>query len=52
MRWSVHSAVAALITPPDIVSMILLAIPMCLLYELGLLAVRWLLPHDRVRATT
>ncbi len=45
-------AVAALITPPDIVSMILLAIPMCLLYELGLLAVRWLLPHDRVRATT
>jgi len=35
-------AVAALITPPDITSMIMLAIPMCLLYELGLLAVRWL----------
>ncbi|WP_426662157.1 twin-arginine translocase subunit TatC [Rhodanobacter aciditrophus] len=38
-------AVAALITPPDITSMILLAIPMCLLYELGILAVRWLLPQ-------
>jgi sec-independent protein translocase protein TatC len=37
-------AVAALITPPDITSMIMLAIPMCLLYELGILAVRWLLP--------
>ncbi|MBD8897735.1 twin-arginine translocase subunit TatC [Rhodanobacter sp. DHG33] len=37
-------AVAALITPPDITSMVMLAIPMCLLYELGILAVRWLLP--------
>ena len=37
-------AVAALVTPPDITSMILLAVPMCLLYELGILAVRWLLP--------
>jgi sec-independent protein translocase protein TatC len=35
-------AIAALITPPDITSMIMLAIPMCLLYELGVLAVRWL----------
>ncbi|MDO1528982.1 twin-arginine translocase subunit TatC [Fulvimonas sp. R45] len=37
-------AIAAVITPPDVTSMIMLAIPMCLLYELGLLAVRWLLP--------
>lgn len=37
-------AVAAVVTPPDITSMIMLAIPMCLLYELGLLAVRWLVP--------
>jgi sec-independent protein translocase protein TatC len=36
-------AVAAVVTPPDITSMIMLAIPMCLLYELGVLAVRWLL---------
>jgi sec-independent protein translocase protein TatC len=38
-------AVAAVITPPDITSMIMLAIPMCLLYELGIVAVRWLLPQ-------
>lgn len=37
-------AVAAVVTPPDITSMIMLAVPMCLLYELGLLAVRWLVP--------
>lgn len=36
-------AVAAVVTPPDITSMIMLAIPMCLLYEVGILAVRWLL---------
>jgi sec-independent protein translocase protein TatC len=30
-------AVAAIITPPDGFSMLALAIPMCLLYELGLL---------------
>jgi len=35
--------VAAFITPPDITSMIMLAVPMCLLYELGILAVAWLL---------
>jgi sec-independent protein translocase protein TatC len=29
--------VAAVVTPPDAVSMFSLAIPMCLLYELGLL---------------
>ena len=40
-------AIAAFITPPDITSMIMLAVPMCLLYELGILAVRWLLhPKD------
>ncbi|MDY0020869.1 twin-arginine translocase subunit TatC [Arenimonas caeni] len=29
---------AAVITPPDVVSQLMLAIPMCLLYELGILA--------------
>lgn len=29
--------VAAVVTPPDVVSQLLLAIPMCLLYELGIL---------------
>lgn len=37
--------VAAVLTPPDVVSQLLLAIPMCLLYELGILAARWLLPR-------
>ena len=31
---------AALITPPDVVSQLLLAIPMCLLYEAGILAAK------------
>lgn len=39
--------IAALITPPDVVSQLMLAIPMCLLYELGIVAAGWLKPrHD------
>lgn len=34
--------IAAILTPPDVVSQLLLAIPMCLLYELGMVAARWL----------
>lgn len=33
--------VAAVLTPPDVLSQIMLAIPMCLLFELGLLAARF-----------
>jgi sec-independent protein translocase protein TatC len=43
-------AIAAVVTPPDITSMIMLAIPMCLLYELGVLAVRWLLKPNPAEA--
>ena len=32
---------AAVVTPPDVVSQLALAIPMCLLYELGILASRF-----------
>jgi len=32
--------VAAIVTPPDVISQLLLAIPMCLLYEVGILAAR------------
>lgn len=32
--------VAAIVTPPDVISQLLLAIPMCVLYEVGLLAAR------------
>lgn len=34
--------IAAVLTPPDVISQLMLAIPMCILYELGLLAARWL----------
>lgn len=34
--------IAAILTPPDVVSQLLLAIPMCLLYELGIFASRFL----------
>lgn len=33
--------VAAIVTPPDVLSQLLLAVPMCLLYELGLIAARF-----------
>ncbi|MCY7354051.1 MAG: twin-arginine translocase subunit TatC, partial [Lysobacter sp.] len=35
---------AAVITPPDVISQLLLAIPMVVLYEIGILAARWLAP--------
>ena len=33
--------VAAIVTPPDVLSQLALAIPMCLLYEVGILGSRW-----------
>ena len=36
---------AALITPPDVISQLLLAIPMCLLYEAGILASKLVAPR-------
>ncbi|HVR80599.1 MAG TPA: twin-arginine translocase subunit TatC [Luteimonas sp.] len=38
--------VAAVITPPDVVSQLLLAIPMVVLYELGILAARAVAPRE------
>jgi len=32
--------IAAIVTPPDVISQLLLAVPMCLLYEVGILAAR------------
>lgn len=44
---------AAIITPPDVVSQLMLAIPMCLLYEAGIIAARLLAPKpDAVRDET
>lgn len=39
--------IAAVVTPPDVVSQLLLAIPMCLLFELGLFAARFVPPRTR-----
>lgn len=38
-------AVGMFLTPPDVISQTLLALPMWLLFELGLVLSRWLLPH-------
>ena len=43
-------AISALITPPDVTSMFMLAIPMCFLYEAGILAVRWLIKTEHAQA--
>ncbi|MPS25287.1 twin-arginine translocase subunit TatC [Pigmentiphaga sp.] len=37
---------AAVVTPPDVVSQFLLAVPLCVLYELGLLAARFVKSRD------
>jgi len=34
--------IAAIVTPPDVISQLMLAIPMCLLYELGIILARWM----------
>jgi sec-independent protein translocase protein TatC len=36
--------IAAIVTPPDVLSQLFLAIPMCILYELGLFIARFYLP--------
>jgi sec-independent protein translocase protein TatC len=42
-------AIAAVLTPPDIVSQLLLAIPLCILYELALIAI-WFTRRRRNKA--
>ena len=37
--------IAAVVTPPDVMSQILLAVPLCLLYELGLIVARFVKPR-------
>ena len=38
--------IAAVVTPPDMLSMCMLAVPLCLLFELGLLAARFVQPRQ------
>jgi sec-independent protein translocase protein TatC len=39
--------IAAIITPPDVVSQLALAVPMCLLYELGIWAAQIFIKHTK-----
>jgi sec-independent protein translocase protein TatC len=39
--------VAAVVTPPDVISQLSLAIPMCVLYEIGIVAARVFIKHTR-----
>lgn len=34
--------IAAIVTPPDVISQLALAVPMCLLYEVGIVAAGWM----------
>ena len=40
--------IAAMITPPDAVSMLMLAIPLCVLYEVGMLAAKLVVRPEAV----
>ncbi len=42
--------IAAIVTPPDVVSQLALAIPMCLLYELGIWAAKIFIRHTQAPA--
>jgi len=42
--------IAAIVTPPDVISQFMLAIPMILLYEFGILMCRWVTPKARQEA--
>jgi sec-independent protein translocase protein TatC len=39
--------IAAIVTPPDVVSQLALAIPMCLLYEIGIWAAQLFIKHTQ-----
>ena len=38
--------IAAVVTPPDVLSQLLLAVPLCILYEVGLIAARFVKPRE------
>jgi sec-independent protein translocase protein TatC len=39
--------IAAVVTPPDVISQLALAIPMCILYEIGIIAAQLLIKHTK-----
>lgn len=52
-RYAIVGAfvIAAVLTPPDVLSQILLAVPMCILYEFGILGARSLVRGEAARST-
>jgi sec-independent protein translocase protein TatC len=42
--------IAAVVTPPDVISQLALAIPMCILYEIGLVAAKYFNKHSAAPA--
>jgi sec-independent protein translocase protein TatC len=39
--------IAAIVTPPDVVSQLSLAIPMCILYQVGIWAAQFFIKHTK-----
>ena len=39
--------IAAVVTPPDVISQLALAVPMCILYEIGIIAARIFIKHTK-----
>jgi len=39
--------IAAIVTPPDVVSQLALAVPMCILYEIGIWAAQLFIKHTK-----
>ena len=46
----VQDVIAAIVTPPDVVSQLALAIPMCILYEIGIWAAQIFIKHTQAPA--
>jgi sec-independent protein translocase protein TatC len=44
--------IAAVVTPPDVISQLALAVPMCLLYEMGIWGARWFVKPAVVEEAT
>jgi len=42
--------IAAIVTPPDVISQLALAIPMCILYQVGIWGSRWFSKFSRTPA--
>jgi sec-independent protein translocase protein TatC len=40
--------IAAIVTPPDVISQFMLAVPMILLYELGIILSKWITPREKL----